>query len=140
MSYTVSIVRLNESEPLPTKQLDGQFASVIEAWDAGTAEVLAYQLWSIETAFQVLDANGQIVEVTAKQVKEQRAQAPARSVDQECTETLSSLATVIIDAQVSACSGMPSRSRATRMQASRSPGTRTLPPSAAGRAARTYAA
>jgi len=29
---------------------------------------LAYQLRSIEAAFQVLDANGQIVEVTAKQV------------------------------------------------------------------------
>ncbi|MER2269407.1 hypothetical protein [Methylobacterium oxalidis] len=67
MSYTVRILRLNEKEPLPAKQLDGSFASLSEAWDAGAAEVLAYQLRSIEAAFQVLDADGQIVEVTAEQ-------------------------------------------------------------------------
>jgi hypothetical protein len=70
MSYTVRVLRLNEREPLPTKQLDGPFASVSEAWDAGTAEVLAYQLRSIEAAFQVMDANGQIVEVTAERAND----------------------------------------------------------------------
>ncbi|KNY20065.1 hypothetical protein AKJ13_24405 [Methylobacterium sp. ARG-1] len=68
MTYAVRILFLNQIEPLPSKQLDGSFADLQEAWDAGTAEVLAYQLRSIEAALQVLDANGQIVEVIAKQV------------------------------------------------------------------------
>jgi hypothetical protein len=67
MTYTVRILLLNQSEPPPSEQMDGTFATVREAWDAGSAEVLAYQLRSIEAAFQVLDANGQIVEVTAEQ-------------------------------------------------------------------------
>jgi hypothetical protein len=70
MAYTVRILSLNQGEPPPAKQVDGTFATVREAWDAGTAEVLAYQLRSIEAAFQVLDANGQIVEVTAEQAED----------------------------------------------------------------------
>ncbi|TXM98573.1 hypothetical protein FV242_28305 [Methylobacterium sp. WL64] len=68
MSYGVRILFLNQIEPLPSKRMESSFADLREAWDAGTAEVLSYQLRSIEAAFQVLDANGQIVEVTAKQV------------------------------------------------------------------------
>ena len=69
MSYTVRILSLNQGEPPPTEEMDGAFASVREAWDAGCAEVLAFKLRSTETAFQVLDANGQIVEVTAEQAE-----------------------------------------------------------------------
>ncbi|MCJ2139969.1 hypothetical protein [Methylobacterium sp. E-066] len=68
MSYSVRILFLNQTEPLPSRKLDGSFADLQGAWEAGTAEVLAYQLRSIEVAFEVLDANDQIVEVTAKQV------------------------------------------------------------------------
>ena len=68
MSYGVRILFLNQNEPLPSKQMESSFADLQEAWEAGTTEVLAYQLRSIEAAFQVLDANGQIVEVTSKQV------------------------------------------------------------------------
>jgi hypothetical protein len=52
----------------PTEELDGTFASLREAWDAGSARVLELQLRSTEAAFQVLDATGQIVEVTADQI------------------------------------------------------------------------
>lgn len=65
MAYTVRILRLNEPEPLPSEQLDGSFETASEAWEAGTAEILAYQLRSIEAAFEVLDAAGQIVEMAA---------------------------------------------------------------------------
>lgn len=59
---------LNQGEPPPTEQLDGTFASLREAWDAGSARVLELQIRSTEAAFQVLDAFGQIVEVTAGQI------------------------------------------------------------------------
>ena len=65
MAYTVRMLFLNQGEPPPGEQLDGTFASLRKAWDAGTARVLELQLRSIKTAFQVLDAAGQIVEVTA---------------------------------------------------------------------------
>lgn len=68
MTYTVRMLFLNQGEPPPTEQLDGTFASLREAWDAGTARVLELQLRSTETAFQVLDATGQIVKVTAEQL------------------------------------------------------------------------
>jgi hypothetical protein len=48
--------------------LDGAFASLREAWDAGSARVLELQLRLTEPAFQVLDESGQIVEVTAEQI------------------------------------------------------------------------
>jgi hypothetical protein len=65
MPYTVRMLFLNQGDPPPAEQLDGTFASLREAWDAGTARVLELQLRSTEAAFQVLDAAGQIVEVTA---------------------------------------------------------------------------
>ena len=68
MAYSVRMLFLNQGEPPPTEQLDGTFASLREAWDAGSARVLELQLRSTETAFQVLDAAGQIVEVTAGQI------------------------------------------------------------------------
>lgn len=68
MAYTVRMLFLNQGEPPPAEQLDGTFASVREAWDAGTARVLELQIRSTETAFQVLDEGGQIVEVTAGQI------------------------------------------------------------------------
>ena len=68
MAYTVRMLFLNQGEPPPAEQLDGTFASVREAWDAGTARVLALQLRSTETAFQVLDESGQIVDVTTGQI------------------------------------------------------------------------
>ena len=68
MSYTVRILFLNQGEQPPFEQMDGSFATLQKAWDAGTAQVLAYQLRSIETAFQVFDANNRIVEVTAGQL------------------------------------------------------------------------
>lgn len=69
MTYSVRILFLNRIEPLPSKQMESRFADLQEAWDAGTAEILTYQLRSIEAAFQVLDAENQVVEVTAKQVE-----------------------------------------------------------------------
>ena len=68
MAYTVRMMFLNQGEPPPTEQLDGTFAGLREAWDAGSARVLELQLRSTEAAFQVLDATGQIVEVTADQI------------------------------------------------------------------------
>ena len=68
MTYTVRMLFLNQGEPPRTEQLDGTFASLREAWDAGSARVLELQLRSTEAAFQVLDAAGQIVEVTAGQI------------------------------------------------------------------------
>ncbi|MCJ2061880.1 hypothetical protein MKK63_04090 [Methylobacterium sp. J-088] len=68
MTYTVRMVFLNQGETPPAEQLDAPFASVREAWDAGTARVLELQLRSTEAAFQVLDESGQIVEVTAGQI------------------------------------------------------------------------
>ena len=68
VSYTVRIFFLNQGEQPASERMDSTFASLQEAWDAGTAEVLAYQLRSVEAAFQVLDANDRIVEVTAKQI------------------------------------------------------------------------
>jgi hypothetical protein len=68
MAYTVRMLFLNQGEPSPTEELDGSFVSLREAWDAGTARVLELQLRSTEAAFQVLDATGQIVEVTAGQI------------------------------------------------------------------------
>jgi hypothetical protein len=68
MTYTVHMLFLNQGEPPPAEQLDGTFASVREAWDAGTARVLELQLRSTETGFQVLDESGQIVDVTAEQI------------------------------------------------------------------------
>ncbi|KAA0113515.1 hypothetical protein CIW48_29615 [Methylobacterium sp. P1-11] len=68
MAYTVRMLFLNQGEPPPTEQLDGTFAGLREAWDAGTARVPELQLRSIETAFQVFDEAGQIVEVTAGQI------------------------------------------------------------------------
>ena len=59
---------LNQGEPPPAEQLDATFASLREAWDAGSARVLELQLRSTEAAFQVLDATGRIVEVTADQI------------------------------------------------------------------------
>ncbi|GLS62242.1 hypothetical protein GCM10007888_06230 [Methylobacterium oxalidis] len=53
MSYTVRILRLNEKEPLPAKQLDGSFASLSEAWDAGAAEVLGCEPNQAIAAFVV---------------------------------------------------------------------------------------
>ena len=79
MPYSVRIILLNQSEPPPSERLDGTFATVCEAWDAGSAELLSYRLRSIEAAFQVLDANGQIVEVTAEQAKDEHPQAPLGS-------------------------------------------------------------
>lgn len=68
MTYTVRMLFLNQGEPPPAEQLGSTFASLREAWDAGTARVLELQLRSTETAFQVLDAAGQVVEVTAEQL------------------------------------------------------------------------
>jgi hypothetical protein len=68
MAYTVRMLFLNQGEPPPTEQMDGTFASLREAWDAGSARVLELQLRSTEAAFQVLDEAGQIVEVTVDQV------------------------------------------------------------------------
>lgn len=68
MAYTVRTLFLNQGEPPPTEQIDGTFSTVREAWDAGSAQVLALQLRSTEAAFQVLDADGLIVEVTADHV------------------------------------------------------------------------
>ncbi|QGY06034.1 hypothetical protein MMSR116_05645 [Methylobacterium mesophilicum SR1.6/6] len=65
MAYTVRMLFLNQGEPPPAEQLDGTFDSLRKAWDAGTARVLELQLRSTETAFQVLDDSGQIVDVTA---------------------------------------------------------------------------
>lgn len=68
MPYTVRMLFLNQGEPPRTERLNGAFANLREAWDAGTARALELQLRSTETAFQVLDASGQIVEVTAGQI------------------------------------------------------------------------
>lgn len=68
MAYTVRMLLLNQGEPPRTEELGGTFATLREAWDAGAARVLELQLRSTETAFQVLDATGQIVEVTADQI------------------------------------------------------------------------
>ena len=59
---------LNQGEPPPTEQLDGTFASLREAWDAGSARVPELQIRSTKAAFQVLDAFGQIVEVNAGRI------------------------------------------------------------------------
>lgn len=51
MTYTVRMLFLNQGEPPPAEQLGSTFASLREAWDAGTARVLELQLRSTETAF-----------------------------------------------------------------------------------------
>jgi hypothetical protein len=68
MAYTIRMLFLNQGEPPRTEQLCGTFTSLREAWDAGSARSLELQLRSTEAAFQVLDAAGQIVEVTAVQL------------------------------------------------------------------------
>jgi hypothetical protein len=70
MAYRVRILFLNQGEPPPTDLMDGTFATVQEAMDAGTAEVLSFQLRSTATAFQVIGPDGQIVEVTAEQAND----------------------------------------------------------------------
>jgi len=68
MAYTVHMLYLNQGDPPPTKQLEGTFTSVKEAWEAGKVEVLAYQLRSVEAGYQIRDPSGRLVEVTAEQV------------------------------------------------------------------------
>ena len=67
MAYTVRMLYPNQGEPPPTKQLDDTFATVQDAYDAGSAEVLSCQLRSVDAEFQVLGTDGQPVEVTAEQ-------------------------------------------------------------------------
>lgn len=64
MTYTVRMFYPTQGERPPTKQLEGTFATLREAWDAGSAEVLSCQLRSVEVGFQILDADGQLVNVT----------------------------------------------------------------------------
>ena len=66
MSYGVRVLFLNQTEPLPSEQMEGPFTELQKAGGAGTAEVLAYQLRSIEASVEVLDADDQIVEVSGK--------------------------------------------------------------------------
>jgi hypothetical protein len=69
MAYTIRMLFPNQRNPPRTEMLDGSFGSVEAAWDAGTARALELQLRSTEAAFQVLDAEGQIVEVTGGQAR-----------------------------------------------------------------------
>ena len=65
MTYTVQLLYPNQGEIPRTKQLEGTFDSVRDAWEAGRVEVLACQLRSVEAGYQIHDASGQLVEVTA---------------------------------------------------------------------------
>ena len=67
MAYTVRMLYPTQGEPPPTKQLDDTFDTLREAYDAGTAEVLSCQLRSVEAGFQIFDAEGRLVDVTAEQ-------------------------------------------------------------------------
>ena len=68
MTYTVHMLYPNQGEHPRTKQLDGTFDTVKDAWEAGRVEVLACQLRSVEAGYQIHDASGQLVEVTDEQI------------------------------------------------------------------------